>query len=216
MVEFFKLLQESGLLTAAFTIGAVCIILAIISSIKTVIELPPARAVLLGGFGLCLIALSIAGYFISVFGLASHTTLEAPTRETAVVTATSRPTVIVQQPPPTEAITTPVVQPPVSELCYGNCWEYDHVARTMTWTGPADGSEDIWQAEGIPLDTIRAGYTAVFVTSIPIEMEICVGEVDGSVIGTQCTPQVIKIAPGTHRVISAGPQGGFRAHPKRQ
>ncbi len=215
MVEFFKLLQESGLLTAAFTIGAICIVLAIIGSIKTVIELPPARAVLLGGFGLCLILLSIVGYFISVSGLASYTTLATPTREAVVVTATSRPTVIVQQPPPTEAITTPLVQPPVSQLCYGNCWEYDHVARTMTWTGPTDGSEDIWQAEGTSLDSIRAGYTAIFVTSIPMQMEICVGEVDGRVIGTQCTPQVIKIAPGIHRVISSGPQGGFRARPER-
>ena len=66
MAEFFVLLQESGLLTAAFIIGAIAVVIAIIGSIKTIIELPPAKALMLALFGLFLMAVSIGGYFISL------------------------------------------------------------------------------------------------------------------------------------------------------
>lgn len=102
---------------------------------------------------------------------------------------------------------------PLSMPCYGKCWRYDDNARTMTWIGPNDGLEDIWQAEGEPLTKIRAGYTAIFEITIPMQMEICIGSVDGKVVSQQCKPQVIDLAPGTHMVTSPGPQGGFRVSP---
>ncbi len=103
---------------------------------------------------------------------------------------------------------------PVADYCYGKCWEYDNNARTMTWTGTKDGVEDIWQADGEPLEKIRAGYTAYFEINFPMKMEICMGSIDGTLVSRQCEFQVIDISAGRHTVVSAGPQGGFRVRPQ--
>ena len=87
MAEFFHLLQESGLLTAAFIIGAIAVVLAIVGRFKTIVELSRGRAFLLALFGLFLMALSIIGYFISL--QATPRAAEVPTREPESVTSGS-------------------------------------------------------------------------------------------------------------------------------
>ncbi len=94
--------------------------------------------------------------------------------------------------------------------CYGRCWQYDHSARTMTWTGPTDGTEDIWQPSGEPLQRIRDGYTAIFTTSVPGEISACVLAVNGQPIKNSCDGVLYQVPPGTYRVTSEGPNGGFR------
>lgn len=65
-VDFFKILRDSGLLTAAFIIGALTLILAIVGNVKSIIELSTAKAIALGTVGIGFIFLSISGYFISL------------------------------------------------------------------------------------------------------------------------------------------------------
>ena len=95
--------------------------------------------------------------------------------------------------------------------CYGECWQYDHDAHTMTWTGPADGVEDIWQPSGEPLRRIREGYVAIFTTSVPGEIDACVLVVNGELVKNSCDGVLYQIPPGTYRVTSDNGQvGGFR------
>jgi len=65
MTEFFRFLVETNLVTAAFVIGAIALVIAIIGKFKTIIEPSPAMRVLLAVFGLFLMALSLGSYFVS-------------------------------------------------------------------------------------------------------------------------------------------------------
>jgi hypothetical protein len=158
---------------------------------------------LIGCTGVVLAAI-IGGIFLLISTDVIKITLSSPT---ASQSSTDTPASTIVAPPQSENL------PTVSGLCYGTCWEYNHSERTMTWTGPTDGMEDIWQPEGGPLEYIRGGYTAIFETTVPLKMAICIGEVDGATVSTQCNPQILDVAPGKHRVISSGPQGGFRVGP---
>lgn len=99
MVDFFQLLYESGLVTAAFIIGALTVIIAIMGSFKQVVELSGLSRFLLASFGLLLIALSIVGLVIGQnaivppAGTASTPAASAATSAaTPVLTPTSVPT----------------------------------------------------------------------------------------------------------------------------
>lgn len=95
--------------------------------------------------------------------------------------------------------------------CYGQCWQYDQNARTMVWTGPTDGTEDIWQHPGEALQRIRDGYTAIFTTTVPGEISACVLTINGQTVKNTCDGVLYQIPPGTYRVTSAdGQDGGFR------
>ena len=98
MAEFFGLLLESGLLTAAFIIGAIAVFIAIVGSVKTIIELSPTKALLLAFFGVFLMALSIGGYFISL-------QTDKETNERTV----QEPTEVTSLPPLEAASVTPIV-----------------------------------------------------------------------------------------------------------
>ena len=54
----------------------------------------------------------------------------------------------------------PIVAP---TICYGKsvCWQYDVNTRTMTWTGPTDGTEDVWQGDELSLSRVRDGWKVV-------------------------------------------------------
>jgi hypothetical protein len=103
---------------------------------------------------------------------------------------------------------------PEPTLALGNAWVFDDNARTMTWVGPTDGSEDIWQADGEPIQKIRAGYTAYFSIDVSMKMKISIGTVDGKLISRQAHEKTIVITAGKHSVVSRGPQGGFRVFPE--
>lgn len=65
MTEFFRFLVETNLVTAAFVIGAIAFVIAIIGKFKTIIEPSPTMRLLLAAFGLILMAFSLGSYFIS-------------------------------------------------------------------------------------------------------------------------------------------------------
>lgn len=78
MTEFFRFLVETNLVTAAFVIGAIAFVIAIIGRFKTIIEPSPAMRFLLAVFGLFLMALSLGSYFIS--SQTKPSTADAPTQ----------------------------------------------------------------------------------------------------------------------------------------
>jgi len=94
--------------------------------------------------------------------------------------------------------------------CFGNCWQYDENARTMTWTGLADGTEDIFQSSGEPLQKIRDGYTAIIKTSVPGEIFACILTINGNASKDTCDSVLYQIPAGTYRITSASNDvGGF-------
>jgi len=64
MAEFFRFLVETNLTTAAFIIGAIAFVIAVIGQFKTIIEPSPAMRLVLALFGLFLMAVSVSGYFL--------------------------------------------------------------------------------------------------------------------------------------------------------
>lgn len=101
------------------------------------------------------------------------------------------------------------IQP--TNLCFGQCWEYDDNNRTMTWTRVADGTEDVWQPTGPALQKIRNGYTAIFTTSVPGEIFGCVLTINGETVKSSCDGVLYQIQPGTYQIISPNNDiGGFR------
>lgn len=92
-------------------------------------------------------------------------------------------------------------------FCFGNCWEYDENARTMTWTRPADGTEDVWQPQDNALQKIRNGYTAIFTTTISGEIFACTMVMNGQSINS-CG--LYEVPAGTYQITSSGNNGGFR------
>jgi hypothetical protein len=96
-----------------------------------------------------------------------------------------------------------------SSYCYGNCWQFDANAQTMTWTGLSDGTEDIWQPAGEPLQNIRSGYTAIITTSVPGEIFACVLTVNGQSVMSSCG--LYQLPAGSYQIKSANSSvGGFR------
>ena len=109
MGEFFRFLVESNLITAAFVIGAISFVIAVIGKFKTIVEPSPVMRLVLAVFGLFLMALSVSGYFLS-----SQTTPKAGeilTQEAESVSAVSptAPTIITATPPK------PVIQPTATQ-----------------------------------------------------------------------------------------------------
>lgn len=99
--------------------------------------------------------------------------------------------------------------------CYGKCWQFDETAKIMTWIGPTDGSEDIWQPEGDALTNVRNGYVTVFTTSVPGEMLACVLVIEGKYVKRACDGSLYQLPPGTYHVSSPDKTaGGFRWCPE--
>jgi uncharacterized ParB-like nuclease family protein len=128
------------------------------------------------------------------------------------------PTVTVTRVRPTDVPTLPVqaTVPTASNYCYGNCWDYDATDRTMTWTGPLDGKEDVWQPEGDALVAIRRGDTASFVPmSVPGEIEACMLILDGTMVKNACDGILYEVPAGvSFEIRSPGEVGGFRWMPQ--
>lgn len=87
IVDLFKILRESGLLTAAFIIGAIAVFIAIVGNIKALIELSSSRAFALAVFGIVLMGLSIGGYFVSL----QTTSTDAPAKGATPVVVSLQP-----------------------------------------------------------------------------------------------------------------------------
>jgi disulfide bond formation protein DsbB len=116
MAEFFRFLVETNIVTAAFVIGAIAFIIAVIGKVKTIIEPSPTMRLVLALFGLFLMGLSASSYF---FVQSQPTTeiAELPTQVTPTTTPSpttyptptqpggqvSSPTEIATEPPPTQA-----------------------------------------------------------------------------------------------------------------
>lgn len=101
---------------------------------------------------------------------------------------------------------------PAGAGCDGDCWAVDEGARRLTWTGPTDGTADIWQRAGTPSQQrMQEGWIAVFMAAVPMRVELCVGTINGRLIAPACEPDLINVAPGRYEIVSQGPRGGFRA-----
>lgn len=118
----------------------------------------------------------------------------------------------IQQPAATSADLQPTQPSNASYYTYGFGWQSDDAARTMTWIGPTDGREDVWQPSGDPLNDIRAGYTAIFgPMDVPGEIFACVLTLNGQQVKNSCEGANVSVEAGkVYRVISSGPVGGFR------
>lgn len=113
------------------------------------------------------------------------------------------------QPQPTQIILTPTVAQAIPIYCSGGCWQYDTSAHTMTWTGPTDGTEDIWEQQGEPLQKIRGGYKAIISTSVPGEIYSCILSINGKAVKNTCG--LYQISAGKYEITSSNQSvGGFR------
>jgi len=70
-MELFQFLVEANLVTTAFVFGAIAIIITIIGKFQIIIELSPVQRVLLGLFGVFLVALSLGSHFLAMSGQSS-------------------------------------------------------------------------------------------------------------------------------------------------
>lgn len=111
------------------------------------------------------------------------------------------------QPEPTKQTST---NPTIPCIDWDSCWEFNDEAHTMTWLGATNG--DIGQ-RGVSLSKLQSGYTAIFSNSLDMKIDICKGTLDGNQVAKDCTPQILNLKPGTHRITSPGNQGGFRVYP---
>lgn len=100
MAEFFSFLVDANLITAAFIIGAVAFIIAVLGNIKTIIEPSPLMRVVLALFGIFLMAFSLVGYFFVAQSSSDNDNASSPVSVTASPLPTNKkdiPTVVVQQ-----------------------------------------------------------------------------------------------------------------------
>jgi len=175
MAEFFRFLVESNLVTAAFVIGAIAFIVAVIGKFKTIVEPSSVMRLVLGLFGLFLMALSVSAYFLSP--QTTPRVEEVPTQRPESATAVSltsaavatalRPTATAQrvaQQPVTVKPTTPEEAaalfggPPAREWkpCPEEpvgCWTFSLLGTSYRVSVPeqclrADGSIDGWRYGG--------------------------------------------------------------------
>lgn len=94
---------------------------------------------------------------------------------------------------------------------WASCWQIDDSSKTITWIGLTNGATDIAQ-DGIALQKIKAGYTAIVILDVAMTINICTGTIDGVQPSGGC-PKVLPISTGTHRITSPGDSGGFRIYP---
>ena len=164
-------------------------------------------AACVGGIFLLLNTMVNNGFI--VLGASNPSNSNSPA--TATVSYQQSPTE--NQPVLIQPTTASQVEPTAFSYCYGNgnCWKYDTNAQIMTWTGSTDGTEDIWQSAGEPLEKIRSGYTAIITTTVPGEIFACILSVDGKSVKNSCDGVLYKISAGTYKITSASNNvGGFR------
>jgi hypothetical protein len=104
--------------------------------------------------------------------------------------------------------------------CFGQCWQYDETTKTMTWIGPIDGTEDIWQGDELSLGRIRGGWIAVFgPVTVPGEIEACILKIDERTVVSTCDgvqhPYQVEANQMFHVTSTSSEVGGFRWKPAR-
>lgn len=171
----------------------------------------------------------IAAIIGGVFLLISVGIIQFESPLTIVTPTTGSPPGTINQTPQTDnraenrsptitptSVSTEVPNPTKSvSFCYGNCWQYDDIAKTMTWMRLADGTEDVWQPSGEALQKIRDGYTAIFDTAVSGEIFACTLTVNGQAVKNDCDGVLYQIPPGSYQVTSANKDiGGFRWCPE--
>jgi len=169
MDEFFRFLVESNLTTAAFVIGALAFIIAIIGRIKTIIEPSPAMRFVLALFGLFLMSLSFVSY-ISFRSSSESPANTVATPELSLPTSTSSspsqtPQQAIQQPSevppqPTEVML-PSATPTPLILAKGKLVYEDNFNSSLGWNveqGMAieDGNLIVWPGyDAVPKDSVK-------------------------------------------------------------
>jgi hypothetical protein len=100
MAEFFRFLFETNLVNAAFVVGSIAVLLAIVGRIKTIIEPSPPARIVLGGFGLFLIVLSLTGYGVGYRQKQALTSVVEPGLTQSTSAASQSPAVAADPPIP--------------------------------------------------------------------------------------------------------------------
>ncbi len=119
-----------------------------------------------------------------------------------------------------------------AQSCEGQCWQFNPSSQSMTWVGPIDGVEDIFQGDPVSLHRARSGWVVKWETSVPGSIEVCLGviKLDGKEIFNQsnCSGKEISVGAGKFEyfipssmrteIDSQGtrfaPTGGFRWKPQ--
>lgn len=111
-------------------------------------------------------------------------------------------------PAPTQgAAPAPKTSAPPSGESSSTPWVIDPTTKTMTWTRQSN----LIAQTGEALKAIRSGYKAVFTTTEPTLMEVCVGTVDGVRIADDCDPRDHPLPAGQHTYQAApNDKAGFR------
>jgi hypothetical protein len=124
---------------------------------------------------------------------------------------TESPPASVSQPTATQSTTITGSSSPSCGYSWEACWQIDDNAQTLTWVGVVNGESDIGQ-EGVALQKIRAGYTAIVNIGVDMSINICSGTIDGAQPSGSC-PKILRISAGSHKIVSPGASGGFRIYP---
>lgn len=175
----------------------------------TIIQIVPGRRTL------------IAGLVLSVLGMvAILPEVLSPSRSTTPSATSTSPTDISSHTTDVSISSTDApLTPPQSQstsYCYGKCWQYNENDRTMTWTSPIDGREDVWQGDETALSKIRSGWTAIFgPASVPGEIEACILNLNGQQVKNACDGVLYQVsAEEKFRFTSENLDvGGFRWKP---
>lgn len=204
MVEFFQTLQEAGILTSAFIIGALAVGLSIIGRVQAYIQLTPPRAIILACFGAILMLFGAVGHFISASTPAPVTT---PSVVEVLPTLTHMPTPIdTPAPIPTETATATAT----------NTLTPTPTPTNTPTTTPTPTSTPTATATSTPKPTSTNTLTPIVpeaqqvawgpsLTPVPREAGICINncaefipweELKGE-LEQQLLPQVSRVPPGS-------------------
>lgn len=203
MLDLLKLLQNTPIPSILVIGGIAFLLMSFVSKLGSNIEksgsnieIEPGKKGIMGFIGFVLLGVGIGLYLIPAM---------------PEVTFSANSVNSVEQPQATEA------QIQISSIsgCDGtswaNCWQIDDTAQTITWVGITNGATDI-APDGLALQKIKAGYTAIITIDVAMTINICTGTIDGVKPSGTC-PKILPISAGTHRIISPGESGGFRIYP---
>lgn len=196
MLELLKLLQNTPIPSILVFGGIVFLIMSFVSKIGSNIEVEPSKKGLMAIIGCVLLVIGIGLYLIPAMPQAISSTGSVDNAEQSQSTG--------EQDQTTSSST-------CDGTSWANCWQIDDSAQTIIWIGLTNGATDIAQ-DGLALQKIKAGYTAVVTLDIAMNINICTGTIDGIQPSGSC-PKVIPISSGTHRITSPGKSGGFRIYP---
>ncbi|MBL8098612.1 MAG: hypothetical protein JNK81_05490 [Anaerolineales bacterium] len=216
MLEILKTLKDTPLPIVLVIGGLIFLLIPFIQKISSKeVGFETTNQSFAGIIGFILLATGIGLYIIPPGATTAipHTTIPpvvVPSTESQ--NSQSQPTNVIVQSESTAIQTKEfVLSPNCDGMSWANCWQIDESTQTITWVGFVNGVTDIAQ-DGVALQKIKAGYTAIVTLDVAMTINICTGTINGIQPSGTC-PKILPISAGTHRIISPGESGGFRIYP---